>query len=76
MTIGFSLMEWNLLYPADRGFTGLDNYQTALTSGALWPSIVATVLITAFSVVLSLLLGLLFAILLDRALPGRAIAAR
>lgn len=74
VTIGFSLMEWNLLYPADRGFTGLDNYQTALTSGELWPSIVATVLITAFSVVLSLLLGLLFAVLLDRNLPGRAIA--
>lgn len=74
VTIGFSLMEWNLLYPADRGFTGLDSYQTALTSGELWPSIVATVLITAFSVVLSLLLGLLFAVLLDRNLPGRAIA--
>lgn len=73
-TIGFSLMEWNLLYPAERGFTGLDNYQTALTSGELWPSIVATVLITAFSVVLSLLLGLFFAVLLDRKLPGRAIA--
>lgn len=72
-TIGFSLMEWNLLYPAERGFTGLDNYQTALTSGELWPSIVATVLITAFSVVLSLL-GLLFAVLLDRNLPGRAVA--
>jgi sorbitol/mannitol transport system permease protein len=73
-TIGFSLMEWNLLYPQDRGFTGIDNYQTALSSGELWPSIVATVLITAFSVVLSLLLGLLFAVLLDRNLPGRAIA--
>ena len=55
VTIGFSLMEWNLLYPAERGFTGLDNYQTALTSGELWPSIRATVLITAFSVVLSLI---------------------
>ena len=74
VTIGFSMMNWNLLYPAQRGFTGIDNYKTALSSGALWPSIVATVLITAFSVVLSLLLGLLFAILLDRALPGRAIA--
>ena len=73
-TIGFSMMNWNLLYPAERGFTGLDNYKAALTSGALWPSIVATVLITAFSVVLSLLFGLLFAVLLDRNLPGRAIA--
>ena len=74
VTIGFSLMQWNLLYPAERGFTGLDNYRIALTSGDLWPSIVATVSITAFSVVLSLLFGLLFAVLLDRKLPGRAIA--
>ncbi|MFI2652413.1 MULTISPECIES: carbohydrate ABC transporter permease [Micromonospora] len=74
VTIGFSTMKWNLLYPNDRGFSGLDNYKSALTSGELWPSIVATVLITAFSVVLSLLFGMLFAILLDRKLPGRAIA--
>jgi sorbitol/mannitol transport system permease protein len=74
VTIGFSTMKWNLLYPNDRGFSGLDNYRSALTSGDLWPSIVATVSITALSVVLSLLFGLLFAVLLDRKLPGRAIA--
>ncbi len=74
VTIGYSTIRWNLLYPAQRGFTGLENYRSALTSGDLWPSIKATVLITAFSVVLSVLFGLLFALLLDRALPGRAIA--
>lgn len=74
VTIGFSMIKWNLLYPKDRGFTGFDNYVTALSSGALWPSIVATVLITAFSVILSLLFGLLFALLLDRQFPGRAVA--
>lgn len=74
VTIGFSTIKWNLLYPADRGFTGLDNYVTALTSGNLWPSIVATVVITALSVVLSLLFGLLFAVLLDRPFAGRAVA--
>jgi sorbitol/mannitol transport system permease protein len=73
-TLGYSTLRWNLLYPKDRGFTGLDNFKTALSSGELWPSIVATVLITAVSVVLSLLFGLLFAVLLDRNLPGRAIA--
>lgn len=74
VTIGFSLMRWNLLYPDDRGFTGLDNFKTALTSGNLWPSIVATVLITALAVILSLLFGLLFAVLLDRQFRGRALA--
>jgi sorbitol/mannitol transport system permease protein len=74
VTIGYSTVRWNLLYPAKKGFIGLDNYVSVFTSGDLWPSIVATVLITALSVVFSLLLGLLFAILLDRKLPGRAIA--
>lgn len=74
VTIYYSLVRWNLLYPDDRELTWFDNYRTALTSGNLWPSIVATVLITALSVVLSLLLGLLFAVLLDRRFRGRAIA--
>ncbi len=74
VTIGFSTIKWNLLYPKDRGFSGFDNFRSALTSGELWPSIVATVLITALSVTLSVLFGLLFALLLDRNPPGRAVA--
>ncbi|MBM6403312.1 sugar ABC transporter permease [Phycicoccus sp. CSK15P-2] len=74
VTIGFSLVRWNLLYPNDRGFSGFDNYSSALSSGDLGPSIVATVVITASSVVLSVIFGMIFALLLDRAFPGRAIA--
>lgn len=74
VTIVYSSLKWNLLYPNDRGFTGFDNYKSALTSGDLWPSIVATVLITAFSVILSVIIGMVFAILLDRDFRGRAIA--
>jgi polyol transport system permease protein len=73
-TIGYSLTEWNLLYPQDRQFAGLDNYTSALTSGDLWPSIMATVQITALSVTLAVLFGLLFAVLLDRQFRGRALA--
>ncbi|HEY6797505.1 MAG TPA: sugar ABC transporter permease [Kineosporiaceae bacterium] len=74
VTIGFSTIRWNLLYPADKGFVGLQNYVSVFTSGDLWPSIVATALITAGSVICSLALGMLFAVLLDRKFPGRAIA--
>ena len=73
-TIGFSTWQWNLLYPNDTGFTGFDNYISVFTSGDLWPSIVATVLITALSVIFALLFGMLFAVLLDRKFRGRAIA--
>lgn len=74
VTVGYSTIKWNLLYPADRGFTGFKNYLSALSSGDLWPSVVATVVITALAVVLSLLLGLVFALLLDRNFRGRAVA--
>jgi sorbitol/mannitol transport system permease protein len=74
VTIGFSTVRWNLLYPDAVKFTGFDNYLSVFQSGALLPSVIATVLITALAVILSVLLGLLFAILLDRELPGRAIA--
>ncbi|NHA69964.1 carbohydrate ABC transporter permease [Phycicoccus flavus] len=74
VTIVVSTINYNLLRPNDRGFTGFDNYVSALTSGDLWPSIVATVSITAASVVLSVVFGMIFALLLDRAFPGRAVA--
>jgi sorbitol/mannitol transport system permease protein len=74
VTIGFSTIRWNLLYPTERGFTGLQNYVSVFTSGDLWPAIWATVLITTLSVVLSLILGMSFALMLDRKFPGRAIA--
>lgn len=74
VTIGFSTIRWNLLYPNDKGFVGFENYVSVFTSGDLWPSIVATVLITASAVVLSLILGMVFALLLDRKFPGRAVA--
>lgn len=74
VTIGFSTLQWNLLKPKDFGFTAFDNYVKVFTTGDLVPSLIATVLITALAVVASLLLGLVFAILLDRKLPGRALA--
>lgn len=73
-TIVYSSLNWNLLKPTEFGFIGFENYRVVFTSGDLWPSIIATVSITTFSVILSLMLGLLFAILLDRQFRGQAIA--
>lgn len=74
VTIVYSSLNWNLLKPNDFGFVGFDNYISVFTSGDLWPSIIATVLITSLAVILSLLLGLMFALLLDRKFKGQAIA--
>ena len=74
VTIYFSFLEWNQLRPDDIAFTGFDNYVTVFTGPDFLSSLWATITITGSSVVLSLLLGLLFAILLDRKFVGQGVA--
>lgn len=74
VTIYFSLLNWNLLKPTEIGFSWFDNYVSVFTTGDLVPSIFATVAITGSAVVLSLLFGMVFAILLDRNFRGQALA--
>jgi sorbitol/mannitol transport system permease protein len=66
-------MRWNLLQPADKGFAGFENYLYVFKTGDLLPAIIATVGITAFSVISSLIVGLVFAVLLDRTFRGQSI---
>ncbi|WP_432139340.1 MULTISPECIES: carbohydrate ABC transporter permease [unclassified Streptomyces] len=71
-TLVISFFDWNALYPDDRHFAGLDNYQQVLGTAELRRSVGTTVLLTATVVLVSLLLGLLLALLLDRRFRGRA----
>ncbi|MFD5428876.1 carbohydrate ABC transporter permease [Streptomyces sp. NPDC127084] len=72
-TLVISGFDWNSLDPATRRFTGLDNYVTVATDADLRSSVVTTVLLTATVVLISLVLGLLFALLLDHSFPGRGV---
>jgi sorbitol/mannitol transport system permease protein len=72
-TLVISLLDWNALYPDQRHFAGLSNYQAVLTDAQLRSSIVETVLLTVSVVLVSLVLGLALALLLDRAIPGRGV---
>jgi sorbitol/mannitol transport system permease protein len=74
VTIGYSTTKWNLLYPQNRKFGGLDNYKSVFSSGDLWPSMRATLLITGLAVGGALICGLGFALLLNRSFRGRAVA--
>lgn len=73
VTIYYSLTDWNLLKPTEKHFAGFDNYLYVFKTGDLVPAIVATVGLTAFSVIAALLVGLLFAILLDRKFKGQSV---
>ncbi len=72
-TLVISFMNWEALYPNERGFAGFDNFVEVLSTPALRASIVNTVVITSSVVLVSLLLGLGIALLLDRTFRGRGI---
>ncbi len=72
VTLYLSTLGWNALRPGERRFVGVSNYGTVLTDSRLRAALVNTVILTASSVILSVLIGLGLAILLDRRFPGRA----
>ena len=74
VTIVVSFTTWNQLRPDATGFAGLDNYLTVFANDDFLSSLWATVLITGSSVILSLAIGLGFALLLDRKFLGQGIA--
>ncbi|MDE9367472.1 sugar ABC transporter permease [Luteipulveratus sp. YIM 133132] len=74
VTLVVSFMNWNAYYPNDRGFAGLDNFQSVLTDVNARKAILVTVLLTVGVVLISLILGLIVALLLDRNFRGRSIA--
>ncbi|MFE1251408.1 carbohydrate ABC transporter permease [Streptomyces sp. NPDC058735] len=71
-TLVISFFDWNALYPADRHFAGLANYSEVLSTPDLRKSVMTTVLLTVTVVLVSLVLGLALALLLDRRFRGRA----
>lgn len=73
VTIYFSFLDWNQLRPDDIKFNWFKNYASLFTGTDFLPSLLATVTITGSAVVLSLLFGLLFAVLLDRKFLGQGI---
>jgi sorbitol/mannitol transport system permease protein len=73
ITLVISFMNWNAYYPDERGFAGVDNYRRVLTDVNTRDAIFTTIQLTVAVVLISLVLGLLIALLLDRAFRGRGI---
>ncbi len=72
-TIVTSFLKWNAYYPDQRRFTGFDNFVTVLSDPDARRAIFVTVTLTLFVVVVSLVLGLVIALLLDRKFFGRGV---
>jgi sorbitol/mannitol transport system permease protein len=71
VTLIISFMNWNAYYPDERGFAGIDNFRRVLTDVNTRDSIFTTIKLTVAVVLISLILGLLIALLLDRTFRGR-----
>jgi ABC-type sugar transport systems, permease components len=72
-TLIISFMNWNAYYPDERGFAGFDNFVRVLTDVNTRDAIITTIILTASVVLVSLFLGVVIALLLDRAFLGRGI---
>ncbi len=66
-----SLERYNLELPQAIKFVGLSNYGAVLSSPYWWTALEVTVIITVFSVAITLVLGMLLAMLMYRTIFGR-----
>jgi multiple sugar transport system permease protein len=69
--IWLSLERYNLELPQAIKFVGLSNYGAVLSSPYWWQALKVTLIITVFSVAITLVLGMLLALLMHRTLFGR-----
>lgn len=76
--IYYSFTNWNLLRPNSRGLLPTDdlfrNFGRILTNTDFYTVLLNTVIMTVSIVVLTFVLGLMFALLLNRPFPGRGLA--
>jgi len=73
VTLWYSFQSYFWNTPAPAHFTGLTNYKTVFTNPAFRGALVRSVVMTATAVIIAMILGVLFAVLLDRKFLGRSI---
>jgi sorbitol/mannitol transport system permease protein len=72
-TLYYSTLSWNLVRPGSRRFIGFQNYVAVVADSTFWQVAINTVIIIVGTVLISALLGLLLALLLDRVFLGRGV---
>ncbi len=73
MTIYFSVIRYNLMQPDQSGFVGLENYIFFVTDPSFWPSVLNTVLLLGSVILITVVLGIVLALLIDEPFPGRGL---
>jgi sorbitol/mannitol transport system permease protein len=74
LTLWFSFQRYNLQNPLVSGFAGFSNYKYLLANRILWVSIYNTVVLVGSVLILTIVFGVLFAVVFDQEFYGRNIA--
>lgn len=73
VTLYYSTQSWNLVRPGSRQFNWLNNYVEVFKDRQFWTVTLNTVFLIVGTVIISVVLGLVFALLLDRKFVGRSV---
>src|ERR1700693_3457725 len=74
LTVFYSFIRYSLLNPDISGFAGLENYQYLGEDEAFWPSIINTVILVGSVLIITIVFGVLLAVLYDREFFGKNVA--
>jgi len=73
VTLWYSFQSYFFDVPGPPHFIGFSNYTTVFTSAAFRGALVRSVVMTASAVIVAMILGIAFAVLLDRKFLGRGV---
>ena len=73
MTLWFSFRRYLPLRGGDLGSAGFDNYVRFVSSSSFWPSVQTTLIIVGGVLAITVVLGVLLALLLDQPMWGQGI---
>ncbi|MDX6688957.1 MAG: trehalose/maltose transport system permease protein [Solirubrobacteraceae bacterium] len=68
-----SVQKVDLRFPNESGFVGLDNYLAVLKSDLWWQDLFNTTFVTVVSVAIELVLGMILALVMHKAIFGRGL---
>ena len=73
MSIYFSVIRFNLLQPDQTGFIGLENFEYFMTDPSFGSAVINTLLLLGSVILITVVGGILLALLVDAPFPGRNI---
>ncbi|WP_171209344.1 MULTISPECIES: carbohydrate ABC transporter permease [unclassified Ruegeria] len=73
MTLYFSFKKYLPLRGGDLGWVGFDNYIRFVSSSSFWPAVQATLTIVGGVLIITVILGVLLAMLLDQPMWGQGV---